>query len=197
MSMFRIRFFGALIGAITAVLVVATIATGTGGSSATPGHDNAFGAGTFGPGCWQTPAGPFCTQFNYTVRLLGVSQGESGRAGGVFERRNNVTGGVFRGDVTCMAVDGNRAAVGGIFTLAPGTQGITEGDPFVIWVEDNGTLAASDGNTPDQISALLALPPGDPALAYMPDGFPSVCPAADSLSGYAPLTAGEITVSDD
>ena len=127
--MFRIRFFGAFVGALAAVLAVTTIATGTGGSSATPGHDNAFGAGTFGPACWQTPAGPFCTPFNYTFRLLGVSRGDSGRAGGVLERRNNVTGGVLRGDVTCMEVQGNRASIGGY--LAP-TSDAFQGDPFVV-----------------------------------------------------------------
>jgi hypothetical protein len=196
-NMFRIRLFGALIGALTAGLAVATIAAGNSGGSATPGSDHAFGAGTFGPGCWQTQEGPFCVPFNYTMRLLGISEGQSGRARGVFERRNNVTGGTFRGDVTCMTVDGNRAAVGGIFTLTPGTPGISEGDPFIVWVEDNGTLAGSDGNTPDQISALVALPPGDPGLAFMPDRFPSVCPGADSLSGYLPLTTGDITLADN
>lgn len=194
--MFRIRFFGAFVGALTAGLAVATIATGTGANSATPGNDHVFGAGTFGPGCWPTNGDPFCVPFNYTVRLLGVSQGESGRGSGVMERRNNVTGGTFRGEITCMSVVGHRAAVGGFFTLAPGTQGITAGDPFVLWVQDNGTLAAADGDAPDQISVLVALPPGDPGLADMPDGFPSVCPSADA-PGYLPLTAGDITVSDD
>jgi hypothetical protein len=188
-----VRVLGALLGAIIAGLAVATIATGTGGSSATPGHDNAFGAGTFGPACWQTHAGPFCTPFNYTFRLLGVSQGESGRAGGVLERRNNVTGGVLRGDVTCMEVEGNRASIGGYLTP---TSDAFQGDPFVVYVEDSGTLAADDGSTPDQISALGAFPPGDPDLPLMPEGFPAVCPEPP-LDGYAPLTAGEITVSED
>jgi hypothetical protein len=191
--MFRIRFFGALVGALTAGLAIATIATG-GGNTATPGNDHAFGAGTFGPACWQTHAGPFCTPFNYTFRLLGVSRGEGGRAGGVFERRNNVTGGVLHGDVTCMEVEGNRASIGGYLTP---TAGAFQGDPFVVYVEDSGTLAADDGSTPDQISALAALPSGDPDLPLMPEGFPAVCPVADSIYGYAPLTAGDITVSDD
>lgn len=192
--MLGVRVIGALVGAIIAGLAVATIATGTGGSSATPGHDNAFGAGTFGPACWQTHGGEFCTPFNYTFRLLGVSRGESGSAGGVFERRNNVTGGVLPGDVTCMEVEGNRASIGGYFTPAAGDS---QGVPFLVYVEDSGTLAADDGSTPDQISVLAALPPGDPDLSLLPEGFPAVCPNADSLFGYAPLTAGEITVSDD
>jgi hypothetical protein len=195
--MFRIRFFGAFVGAITAGLAIATIATGTGANSATPGHDHAFGGGTFGPACWQTHSGPFCAPFDYTFRLLGVSLGESGRAAGVMERRNNVTGGTFRGDVTCMEVDGNRASIGGVLTVTSGQPGISEGDPFVLYVEDNGTLHASDGSTPDQISALSVLPPGDPDRPLMPEGFPAVCPDADSLYGYAALTAGDITVSDD
>lgn len=195
--MFRIRFLGAVIGALVAGLAVATIAAGNGNDSATPGRDHAFGAGTFGPGCWQTHGGPFCTSFNYTVRLLGISQGESDRARGVMERRNNVLNGTFRGDVTCMRVEGNRASVGGFLTLTPGQPSIAEGDPFLVYVEDNGTLDGSDGSVPDQISALVVLPAGDPDLPLMPERFPSVCPAADSLYGYLPLTAGDITISDD
>ena len=30
----------------------------------------------------------------------------------------------------------------------------------------------------------------------MPDAFPWVCPSADSIYGYPPLTNGDITVSD-
>lgn len=195
--MFRIRFLGAVIGALVAGLAVAAIAAGNGTDSATPGRDHAFGAGTFGPGCWQTHGGPVCTSFDYTVRLLAVSQGESDRARGVMERRNNVLNTTFRGDVTCVRDEGNRASVGGFLTLTPGQPGIAEGDPFLVYVEDNGTLDSSDGSVPDQISALVVLPTGDPDLALMPEGFPSVCPAADSLYGYLPLTAGDITISDE
>jgi hypothetical protein len=187
--MLRLRLFGAIMGALVAGLSVATIAGAVSSEDLQPSaRTNTFGVGSFGPGCWQTHSGPFCTPFNYTIRLLGVQQGVSPGAWGVFERRNNVTGGKLVGRVTCMTIDGNRASIGGI--LGPSSVQFP-GEPFVIWVEDNGTLGTG---TPDQISALVVLPPDDPAWASMPATFPQVCPSADSQSGYLPLTSGDITV---
>lgn len=183
--MLRIRLLAALAGALLAGLAVATIggAYGYDGGSP-PAPSNAFGVGNFGPGCWQTDAGPFCVPFNYTARLLGVQLGESNRAWGVFERRNNVTGGVFIGDVTCVSISGNRASVGGLLT------GQAAGSPFLVYVEDNGTLGTT---TPDQVSALAFFAPEE---ALPVAGFPRVCPSADSTLGYLPLTSGDITISD-
>ncbi|HET7856957.1 MAG TPA: hypothetical protein VFL41_10915 [Gaiellaceae bacterium] len=191
--MFRVRLLAALLGALVAGLAVATIAVGSGAESATPGRDHVFGAGTFGPGCWEGRRGTLCVPYNYTVRLLGISEGESGRARGVMERRNNVLGGTFLGEVTCMTVNGNEAAVGGVLISTP--SGDFVGDPFLLYVRDRGILGDSDGSEPDQISALAAFPPGDPDLSLMPGRFPEVCPAADSLYGYLPLTAGDITAA--
>lgn len=188
--MLRLRLLAAIAGALVAGLSVATIA-----AARTDGDDGlrrsrnyAFGVGTFGPACWQTHGGPFCAPFNYTVRLLGVQHGNR-RAWGLFERRNNVTGGKLSGPVTCITVDGNRASIGGFFT-GPGN---IPGDPYVFYVEDNGPPGSA---TPDQVSALAALPEGDPDRPLMPDRFPYVCPSADSIYGYAPLTSGDITVAD-
>lgn len=191
--MLRLRLLAALAGACLAGLSVATIAGAWAleDEGQPRSREYTFGAGTFGPACWQTHAGPFCAPFSYTFRLLGARRG-NGRAWGVFERRNNVTGGVFTGRVTCVNVAGNRAAVGGILTRTPGQPGITDGDPFLVYVEDNGPL---DSTTPDQISALVVLPEGDPDLPLMPARFPRVCPSADSIYGYAPLTSGDITVA--
>jgi hypothetical protein len=191
----RLRLLAALAGALLAGLSVSTIAAAREFDGDSGGGDRsyAFGVGTYGPGCWQTHGGPFCTPFNYTTRLLGVQQG-SRRAWGTFERRNNVTGGTFAGTVTCMTVEGNRAAIAGFLTQEPGVQpGISVGMPYVIYVEDNG---APRSGTPDQISALAILPDNDPDRPLMPAQFPFVCPSADSLYGYLPLTSGDFTVSD-
>jgi hypothetical protein len=187
----RLRLLFALAGALFAGLSVATIAGAWTFEDGSPGHNYSFGAGSYGPACWETHGGPFCAPFNYTFRLLGIRHG-IGPASGVFERRNSTTGGVFTGRVTCMNVEGNRASVGGILTGTPGQPGIGDGDPFLIYVEDNGPLGSS---TPDQISALVVLPPADPDWPLMPERFPSECPSADSLYGYAPFVSGDVTVS--
>lgn len=184
--MLRIRLLAALAGALLAGLAVATIAGADGfDHDGPPASSYASGVGNFGPGCWQTDAGPFCVPFNYTARILGVKLGESHRAWGVFERRNNVTGGGFTGVVTCMSISGNRASVGGLLT------GQASGSPFLVYVEDNGTLGTT---TPDQVSALAFFTPEE---ALPVPGFPRVCPSADSTLGYLPLTSGDITVGDE
>ncbi len=186
--MLRLRLLAALIGALVAGLSVATIAVARGydDDDGPRAHAYAFGVGSFGPGCWQTDGGPFCVPFNYTARLLGVQTGRSHRAWGVFERRNNVTGGTFMGRVTCMNVSGNRASIGGFLTAPPAAIG----DPFLIYVEDNGTLGTT---TSDRISALSAFAPEE---ALPVARFPRVCPSAESTLGYLPLTNGDITVRE-
>lgn len=189
--MFRIRLVGAIAGAAAAGLAVATIAAATGSGVDRP-RDYAYGVGNYGPACWQTHGGPFCSPFHYTSRLLAARQG-SERAWGEFERHNNDTGGTFFGPVTCVTVEGNRAAIGGVLTEQPGQPGVSVGDPYVIYVEDNGRPG---GSAADQISALSILPEGDPDRPLMPARFPDVCPSADSIYGYAPLTSGDITITE-
>jgi hypothetical protein len=189
----RIRLLAALAGALLAGLTVSTIAAARdfdGDNGGAP-RGYVFGVGTYGPACWQTDGGPFCTPFSYTSRLLAVQQG-NGRAWGLFERRNNVNSNTFAGRVTCTTIDGNRAVIGGMLTRQPGSAGPVD-TPFVIYVEDNGAPGSS---MPDQISALAIFPAGDPGLADMPARFPAVCPTARSIYGYAPLTSGDITVSE-
>jgi hypothetical protein len=189
--MSRIRLLSAIAGALAAGLSVATIAAATGGGPERA-RDYGYGVGNYGPACWQTQGGPFCSPFHFTSRLLAVQQG-SDRSWGQFERRNNDTGGTFFGPVTCINVDGNRAAVAGVLTEEPGQPGISAGDPYLIYLEDNGRPGSSSA---DQISVLVVLPEGDPDWALMPAGFPNVCPSADSPSGYAPLTSGDITITE-
>lgn len=195
--MFRIRLLSAVTGALVAGLAVATIATARGDAGGLGKRDIVFGAGTFGPGCAETHAGPFCITAQFTFRLLARSRGHGGRASGVFERRNDVNGNTFLTEVTCANVEGNRAAIGGIVTRTPSPDPSSgTGVPFILYVEDNGTLDRSDGTTPDRISPFAVLPEGDPDLSLMPEGFPRVCPSPESIYGYFPLTSGDITVSD-
>ena len=193
--MLRLRLLAAFAGAVIAGLSVATIAAARFDEDGplAANRELTFGAGAFGPGCWQTHGGPFCTPFNYTVRLLGVRNGQAGSVWGEFQRRNHVTGGSLGGRITCMAVAGNRAAIGGFFTVTGTQPGFGVGDPFLFYVEDNGPIVAT---TPDRISSLAALPAGDPDLGFVPDAFPWVCPSADSIYGYMPLSSGDITVGD-
>lgn len=190
----RLRLLAAVLGALVAGLSVATIAAARSAEDGSSNSSYSFGVGNFGPGCWETHAGPFCTPFDYTMRLIGVGLGESGRAWGEFERRNNPRGTSLSGRVTCTTVEGNRAAIGGFFTIKASPQpGFEVGDPFVFYVEDNGQIGTP---VADRISALAVLPADDPDRPLMPDAFPWICPSADSIYGYLPLTSGDITVAE-
>ena len=74
----RLRLLAAVLGALVAGLAVATIAAARSAEDGSPNRNYSFGVGNFGPGCWETHGGPFCTPFDYTMRLLGVGLGESG-----------------------------------------------------------------------------------------------------------------------
>lgn len=101
-----------------------------------------------------------------------------------------MNGNTFRGSVSCVNIEGNRAVVGGMLTQQP-SGSPTVATPYVIYVEDNGPPGSA---TPDQISTLAIFPPGDPGLAYLPARFPEVCPSVRSQYGYAPLTSGDFSV---
>lgn len=72
--MLRLRLLFALAGALIAGLSVATIA-GARADDGPAALGYAFGVGDFGPACWQTHGGPFCTPFTYSMRLFGVQRG--------------------------------------------------------------------------------------------------------------------------
>ena len=87
--------------------------------------------------------------------------------------------------VSCLAVSGNRAVIGGYDR---------DGGKYLWYAVDNGTPASA---TRDQVTALLLLEPGD--LAQLPVGFPNVCPTPLTVVGGTPyddLTHGDIVVFD-
>jgi hypothetical protein len=93
--------------------------------------------------------------------------------------------------VTCLNVNGNKAAIGG--TVVAGTIG-NPGDYDVLYVVDRGTSAADSPR--DLVSALYEGPPTDP----WPDGFPYVCPPAQGVEStdvaFLETVGGDINVQD-
>jgi hypothetical protein len=92
----------------------------------------------------------------------------------------------FIGRVLCMSIVGNAMVVGGVLN-APG---ILRGVPWVEYAVDNGA-------TGDLVSDMGLFPPEDDDLAFLPVGFPNVCPAPGllaSIYGYLPLQLGGVVV---
>jgi hypothetical protein len=100
----------------------------------------------------------------------------------------------FRDDhfqITCLAVDGHNAVVGG--TL------VSSSNPslFAEYLVDRGTLAFGDR---DLVSPAYGGPAGP---GNWPPGFPFVCPSPDTdapafglIRSFVPLTHGDIVVQD-
>jgi hypothetical protein len=188
----RMRFLAPLVGAVVAALGVATIAAAQSAlDDDGTNRSYAFVGGTTEPGC--TTGGPtLCVPFTYTFRLLAVPNGEEGKPWGLFQRRNHGTGGIYTGRIACTTIEGNRAVIGGYLTASAVPEFL--GEPFIVYVEDGGPLGSS---SPDRISLLAALPPGDPDLALVPERFPRVCPSVDSNPyGWLPIATGDVTVSE-
>jgi hypothetical protein len=99
--------------------------------------------------------------------------------------------------VTCVNVDGTKAAIGGVITATSNGAGI--GDVYVQYFQDRGTTAPASQR--DYMSLVYAAPLDDAFWeGALPAGFPYVCPAAGGTSGlpafYFELDGGDITVQD-
>lgn len=123
--------------------------------------------------------------------VLGIKGGLSGADGSlIFGTNGAVT--INRTDVTCVAVRGNKAVVGGIISET-GT-GDFVGFANLVYYIDNGGPGSSSR---DRFSPILILEPEE-VSELMPPGFPHVCPEPTILEGfsYGDLLEGDIVVHD-
>jgi hypothetical protein len=145
-----------------------------------------YGGGELGPGTFSNG--------NFTIarpRDLSVDAHRIGPVvkGHVYYGVNETGVLMLGGDVKCLAVSGNRAAVGGV--IRESTDPASIGYGFVIFLTDNGSPASP---TRDRSSAALV----DPLSASgWPAGFPRVCPAPDgpfNAVGWLDVHSGDVVV---
>lgn len=93
-----------------------------------------------------------------------------GRVNGQFEFRAKYLGLVVRahGRVDCVAVEGNKARIGGTVTHSTFEEGIPVGSELTWRVTDNGEGQDSE----DTASAMLGMPPGFSAELFCATGAP-------------------------
>jgi hypothetical protein len=164
--------------AVAGLAVVAPAAANS--SSSTSGHV-ALGTGTFGPAC--TSGGTeFCDDRSFSFHLAAVSTSSGLPAFGYFDRTNLANGNRFAGVVTCLAVVGNKTAVGGFLT----TPSSSPATPFLVYVTDTGAGGSGDGISPFEIFGA-----GEPLPT---PGFPLACPSPQSPLGYFTLASGDTFV---
>jgi hypothetical protein len=95
----------------------------------------------------------------------------------------------FSGQVKCLDVDGNQAAIGGVITRSSGV--VSVGDKFLVFLIDNG----EDPDNPDVVSQTYILP-ADAVNVSVPRNFPAVCPDAATTAHDAFSVDGDLSVGN-
>lgn len=149
--------------------------TANAGSPPGPAQDRVYGGGFVPAGACTSGPDVFCTQGDREFSVLAVS---SPGGGGAYGTVNFKT---FTARVTCLAVNGNSAEIGGVVSDGPNA-----GDAYRLFVRDNGAPGSA---TPDEVSAnFIDLPPVQ-----------ATCNDLDSNalgSGYFTLAHGDLVVDD-
>ena len=172
-------FAAALIG-VAAVLVPAALA---GSSSNGPPQTRIYGGGNIPAGSCTDGANTFCTQGVREFSILAIHDPNDNVTYGTITIARGAFTEVIR--VTCLAVSGNVAEVGGVVVQANGGAGI--GLPYVLFVRDSGQpgTVSRDGLSPSFVTAAT---PGKPSCNDVSsDGFGS---------GFLSLTYGDIAIQN-
>jgi hypothetical protein len=171
---------------LTAVALTAGALAGGLGAAAANGASGDVADGS-AVNQFPTPAGPGFAQLDVAARS---------DAGGLHPRGNvhaegtsGAPGGDFKvsGPVTCLRVDGNRAAIKYRFSQASGSAAPFKGGGVEVFVEDNGQ--PSEGHPVDA----NAFQP--PEIAGVFDVSASQCDDPNTAS-YDTVTSGDYTVTD-
>lgn len=173
-------------------LAGAGLAYSAGGPNAqVANQDRVYGGGTIGPGC---PTPDTCITDTRTFALDAHADSHGRDAFGSVEYAGPTH--YEDEEVTCLSVDGNKAAIGGIVTQAdrPSVVGMWA----LMFVSDGGSPISG---TPDASGLQFISPPGH--AGGWPPGFPNACPSPDAgtpslglVPAYLPLTGGDIVVKD-
>jgi len=173
----------AMLGAMLAILS-GTGAAGQSVSAAQYGGpaDDPFvaGGGQLGPGTF--PGGFTIASRDFSVDAHVEKKGRE--VTGLFiSGRNGISS--SQTNVTCVAIDGNQAAVGGVES--------TTGVGRLVFLIDNGPPSSA---VRDQSSPIFTDPLDSP---NWPIGFPTVCPAPNSgfnQEGHLDVHSGDIVISE-
>jgi hypothetical protein len=174
-------------------VIGALIGSGAAYSSLSEGgpSDDPFvvGGGRFGPGCFDLNQS-FCFPAPRDLSVDAHLEKDGTKVSGVVYYGNNDGVQRVRIDVTCLAVAGNRAAIGGIVRDHSSPEFVGWG--ALLFLIDNGQpgLPSRDRSSPLFVDSLTS--------TGWPAGFPYTCPAPDSTInniGFQALHSGDIVVS--
>ena len=178
----------ALYAATLAVLVGAGVAFG----SASPWakldkQDRLYGGGQFGPGCFSNSTVCFELPRNFAVDAHAQNDGSEAVGNSTY---GSPAGAESYRKVTCLRVEGNKAAVGGVIT-----SGADAGGGWVEYFVDRGGPAFGDRDlaSPEYVDPLDS--------PHWPAGFPGTCPSPTTgfpagQPVFSTIDEGDIVVQD-
>ena len=172
----------ALLGVAGLLSAVVVSVAAAGANSNGPPQTRAYGGGNVGTGHCTDGATVFCSDALREFSLLAIHDPNEDVTYGTFSGAN---GTVVR--VTCLAVSGNVAEVGGVITQSPNPSLV--GGPSWTFFRNSGPTGASPR---DGISPTFFEPPSA--------GKPT-CSSSDAASdafgdGFFPLTNGDIAIQN-
>jgi hypothetical protein len=155
-------------------------------------QDRLYGGGGTDPGCF-VPDISFCrtTFINFAIDAHATGTGQAAYGDYVYGPPTGPT----HVQITCLAVDGVNAAVGGVIVAS--TNAAFVGDRTVTFFVDNGT----DFFGGDFVSPNYTFLPSE--TTGLPAGFPYVCPSPDTgapaagvVRSFLPISRGDIVIQD-
>jgi hypothetical protein len=175
-----------------ALTLAALVGAGVAFAAAAPSakldkQDRAYGGGQFGPGCFSGGTPCFDLARNFAVDAH--AQGDGTEPVGTSTYGSPAGAESYR-KVTCLRVEGNKAAIGGVVT-----SGADAGAGWVEYFIDSGGPAFGDRDlaSPEYVDPLSSTnwPAGFPATCPSPTtGFPAGPPV------YRQVDEGDIVVQD-
>ena len=178
--------FSLYLTALVALIGAGVAYAATSPSAKLQKQDRLYGGGQFGPGCF--PNSTLCFAHPRNVSVDAHADGSDGDAVGNFNYGAPGGAGTLddRDRVTCVRIEGNHAAIGGLTNAGLG---------FVWYAVDRGGPATGDRDlaSPEYLDSLEA--------PVWPAGFPNVCPSpVTGAPGLEPIYqeahSGDIVVLD-
>ena len=178
--------------ALYAFTLAALVGAGVALASASPSakldkQDRVYGGGQFGPGCFTGGAPCFDYARNFAVDAHAQGDGSEAVGNSTYGTPGSVES--YR-KVTCLRVEGNKAAIGGVIT-----SGANTGGGWIEYFVDRGGPALGDRDraSPEYVDPLDS--------ANWPAGFPTTCPSPTSgfpagLPVYREVDEGDVVVQD-
>lgn len=180
----RSRIILVIVLVLTSLVVGVTLAFG-GPTSNGPTQDRVYGGGRIPVGSCTDGSSPFCSGVTREFSILAASDPQGGGAYGTVTVGNVEHGGpVYAVRVTCLAVSGALAEIGGVVVNSADPTQI--GGPFQVFVRDSGAPGSANR---DGVSPLFVDLP--PAKATCDDL------SSDAFgNGYFTVAYGDVAVED-